>query len=170
MIKRALATRKRRIIALCTLLFVLMAGIASAYFVLVSQGTGHVTDAPVPPFSVILAPPTGGPLSPGVNVDTVTFTIKNTTDSTQTLQSESWSLSTDDNGGVYDTITGVYVDGCQASWFTIDGGDGGVTLPSSMPAGTSFTGGAVTVSMPINTAVDQSGCEGLSPQVEVTAS
>lgn len=147
----------------------LMGTTAWAFFNLDASGNSYVEVAPASPWVVTVAAPTGGFLSPGSGTDTDTFTIINNTANTQTLNTVTWSLTTDANGGIFDTITNAFVDGCQVSWFSLGGGDGGILLPHSFATGTGITGGAVTVTMPANTTVNESACMGTNPQVTVSA-
>ena len=168
---KRLTRRARRVILISTAIVFLTAGAAFAYFTLTDSGTGYVTDDPPATFTITLTAPTGGQLAPGNGViDSIGFTVTNATSTAQTVNNETWALTTDSNGGVYDTLTSQYVDGCQASWFTVVGGDGGVALPHSLAAGASLDNGGLTVTMPADAGTDQSACQGLDPQVTVTVS
>ena len=159
---------KRKYLALVIIAPLLLAGSAYAYFAL-SVGTGHVTVADPLNLTITLSAPIGTPLTPGGPQQEVPFTVTNNTSQPQTLSAESFAMTSDTAGGVYDTVTNQYVDTCLASWFSVSGGDGGVPLPKVLSQGQSLTAGLVFVTMS-NSGTDQSACVNLQPQVTVAAS
>lgn len=166
--KKRLNHKKKFLILLVAPLF--FGGVAMAYFAL-SQATSHVNVASPPNFMISIAQPTGTPLSPGNGMETVLFSVINQQPVAQTITTATYALTTDANGGVYDTNTNAYVDTCQASWFTITGTLGSdITLPLTVPGNDPIYTGTITVTMPTNTTTDQSSCSGLAPQVSVTLS
>ena len=171
MIRKVWSKRIGKVFLISLALIIAGTGTALAYFTLTSSGTGYVQDDPPPTFSVVLTAPTGGELAPGNGViDSIGFTVTNSTSTDQTINGETWTLTTDSNGGIYDTLTNQFVDGCQASWFSVDGGDGGVQLPHTVTPGASLDNGGMTVTMPADPGVNQDACQGLDPQVSVSIS
>lgn len=145
----------------------LMVGSAYAYFA-INQATSHVNVASAPDFFISIAQPTGTPLAPGVGSETVLFSVVNQQSQPQTLNGETYALTTDLAGGVYDTNTNAFVDSCLASWFTITGTPGtGVTFPTTLQPGGAIYTGSITVTMPADPNDDQTSCAGLAPQVSV---
>lgn len=161
-------TRHKKIFLLALITPLLIGSSAMAYFAL-NQATSHVNVAAPPNFMISIAPPTGTPLSPGNGTETVLFSVINQQPAAQTINTATYALTTDANGGIYDTNTSAFVDTCDASWFTVSGtlGDG-ITLPLTVPGNDPIYTGTITVTMPDNPTIDQSACEGLSPQVSVT--
>ena len=160
---------KRRYIAATVIIPLLMGGAAYAYFEQ-DTATSHVNVAAVASFTILISPPTGGALSPGVGTEIVPFTVINQLNHPQTVNAETFAVTTDAAGGIYDTNTDTFVDSCLASWFDAEGGDGGVPLPDILQTGQMLANGAITVTMPANPTTDESACSGLSPQVSVTVS
>lgn len=142
----------------------LLMGTAFAYFAL-NTGTGNFTVSNAG-FTITLQSATGSPLAPGNGAtQTIPFTLTNNTNQTLTLNSETATVSADVAGGIYDTLTSRWIDTCSASWFTLTWGDGGIPLPATVAPGASLTAGAIFVTMPPNTSLNQNACAGTSPQV-----
>jgi hypothetical protein len=139
--------------------------LAFAYFTSTGSGTGNATVGSASNWTVTAAAPTGGALLPGSGTDTVTYTVKNVSSGHQGFNTTTAALTTDTNGGVYDTVQGKFVDSCLASWFTVS---------NTPPAAADLAGGAsVNGSLTIvlnDAAVNQNACQGLSPQVTINAS
>ncbi len=100
----------------------------------------------------------------------VGFTLINQLGYAQTINAETYSITTDAAGGIYDVNSNAFVDGCLASWFTLIGQDGGTALPVTLQPGQSIQGGTMTVTMPAAPTVNQSACAGVAVQVEVADS
>ena len=146
------------------------AGAAFAYFTTSGSGTGNGKVGSSSSFTVTVDAYTGGPIYPGSGSENATYTVKNPGPADQLLTSTSAALTTDVGGGVYDTTSHAFVDGCQASWFTVT--DNQPTTPAepvTLASGASATGGSVDLSMPSNSTDNQNPCEGLTPQITVSA-
>lgn len=142
------------------------AGMALAYFTSTGSGTGHAAVGNASPYAVAVATATGGPLLPGSGSQTVTYVVTNTGSGAEDLNATAAALTTDASGGVYDTTSGTFVDGCQASWFTVAITD--PNLPVDLAPGGSYSAGSATITMQ-DSGTNQDACEGLTPQVTVSA-
>jgi hypothetical protein len=141
------------------------AGAALAYFTSSGSGTGNATVGTSTAFVVATSAPTGGLLYPGTGDDNVAYTITNPAGSgTQNLSTTSAALTTDTNGGVYDTKTSAFNDSCLASWFTVTNN---APTYGEIADGASVSGSADIVLNDVN--VDQDACQGVYPQVTITA-
>ncbi len=147
----------------------LLGGVAYAYFN-ANYGLGHVDVENPPSFTVSIQPPAGTPLSPGSGSEVVGFTLINQLGYAQTIHAETYSITTDPAGGIYDVNTNAFNDSCDAVWFTLMGQDGGTVLPVTLQPGQSIQGGTMTVTMPANATVNESACAGVAVQVEVADS
>jgi hypothetical protein len=139
--------------------------LAFAYFTSTGAGTGNATVGSASHWTVAAAAPTGPALLPGFGTDTVTYTVTNPSSGHQGFNTTTAALTTDANGGVYDTVNHQYVDGCLATWFTVVN-----TAPAAadVPGGNSVSG-SLTISLNnVNSAQD--ACQGLNPQVTISAS
>jgi|SRR5579863_455767 len=161
--------RWKKVVGSAVGISVLMASGAYAYFDLDSSGNGYVTVQPASPWVVTVAPPTGGYLAPGSGVtDTDNITVINNGSAAATLNTITYVVTTDANGGVFDTITQAFVDTCKASWFNVIDGDGGIPLPHTFSPGAGLTAAAIFVSMPADSVDNESSCMGLNPQVTIS--
>lgn len=162
-------SRTKRILLIVALIVVIPSA-AYAYFEL-NVGHGYVSiDAPTT-FAISVAAPTGPALAPdGSSAQTIDFSVTNVTSSPQVLHSETYALTMDANGGIYDTISDTFVDACQSSWFSIGGGDGGVVLPDTLQPSQSLLNGQVSVTMIAEPNTNEDACENLSPQVDISGS
>jgi hypothetical protein len=162
-------TRKVVTIGIAAGLTLGIAGAALAYFTATGSGTGHGTVGTSSPLAVNVSACTGPALVPGVGTQLCDFTVVNTAgNGSQSFTTTSAALTTDAGGGVYDTTSAAFVDGCQASWFDVS-----VTTqptPTTLADGGSATGGVVTLTMPANTTTNQNPCKTLTPQITVSAS
>jgi hypothetical protein len=139
--------------------------LAFAYFTSTGSGTGNATVGSASNWSVVAAAPTGGALLPGFGTDTVGYTVKNVSSGHQGFTTTTAALTTDANGGVYDTVQAKFVDGCLASWFTVTN-----TPPAAADLANNGTvSGSLTISLN-DAAANQNACQGLSPQVTINAS
>ena len=139
--------------------------LAFAYFTSTGSGTGNGTVGSASNWTVTAAAPTGGPLLPGSGTQTVTYTVKNVSAGHQEFNTTTAALTTDANGGVYDTVQAKFVDTCLASWFTVTN-----TPPAGADLANNGTvSGSLTITM-TDAAANQNACQGLSPQVTINAS
>lgn len=161
-------SRRKYLLAFLAVPLLLM-GTAAAYFAL-NSGTGNFTVSNAG-FTIALAPPTSPAVAPGNGAtQTINFTLTNNTTQTLTLNTETATISTDANGGIYDTLGSTWHDTCSANWFLITWGDGGIPLPTQVTASNALTAGQIFVTMPANTALNQNSCAGLSPQISLAVS
>jgi hypothetical protein len=112
----------------------------------------------------------GGPLFPGSGSEAIPFTVTNASAGQQAINSIATALTTDNSGGVFDTTSGVFVDGCLASWFTVSN-----TVPSfpydlagTNPGAAGVYSGTATLTMQDAPTVAQDACQGLTPQIKIT--
>lgn len=161
---------RRRFVAIAVAgcVFIGAAG-ALAYFV--SRGSGttatNVTTgtAATLPVTVVLGPSTGSPLTPAGTAQTFTVQVHNANNVPVDYLLTA-AVRSDGAGGVYDTTSGGFVDACLASWYGVTLS---VTSPVTQPANTLLNEGSGSVTMSDNGA-DQSACESLTPEIDVTAS
>jgi hypothetical protein len=138
--------------------------LAFAYFTSTGSGTGNGVVGSASNWSVTAAAPTGGPLLPGSGTETITYTVKNVSNGHQELNGTTAAVTTDGTG-ILDTISGHYVDTCLASWFTVTN-----TSPAAADLANNGTAnGSLTITMG-DAAANQNACQGLSPQVTISAS
>ena len=139
--------------------------LAFAYFTSTGSGTGNGTVGSASHWTVTAGSPTGPGLLPGSGTDTVTYTVTNPGSGHQGFTTTTAAMTTDNSGGVFDTVQGKFVDGCLASWFTVSN-----TPPAAadVPGGGSVNG-SLTISLN-NVNSSQDACQGLSPQVTINAS
>jgi hypothetical protein len=158
---------KKRTIALVVVGSLVVAGGAVAYFTSTGSGTGNATVGSASNWVVTTSAPTGGALYPGTGSDVVAYNVQNASTGYQNLAGTTAALTTDTAGGVYDTTSKAFVDGCQASWFTVVNSDTGT--PVDLAGGTSYTAGYATITMQ-DSGTNQNPCQGLTPQVTINAS
>jgi hypothetical protein len=139
------------------------AGIAAAIFTTGNTATGQGSVGTGSIWNVSISTPTGSPLLPGVGSQTMKYTIKNTTNTTQTLHSVSAVLG--DSGG-FITQGGVAVTGCLSTWFFLN--PNVPALPQDVPPHGIVTDN-LTLSMPASS-VDQDACESTTPDISVSVS
>jgi len=140
------------------------AGAALAYFTSTGNGTGNATVGTAGAWTVATSAPTGGLLYPGTGIDTVAYTVTNSGSGFQNLSGTTAALTTDVNGGVFDTTSNAFVDGCKASWFTVSN-----TTVSGDVAPSAHLSSSLTITMQDSGTV-QDPCKNLTPQVTVSAS
>lgn len=140
------------------------AGATLAYFTSTGSGTGNATVGTSTDWSVSVAAGTGGPLYPGAGTETIGYTVTNPGTGQQELNATSAALTSDVAGGVFDTNTSAYVDTCLASWFTVTN----TTVSGDVaPAGSLSSSLTVVLN---DSGTDQDACQGIAPQVTVSAS
>ncbi len=155
-----LKSRKVAAVALTVGLVVGGGGAAFAYFTSGGTGTGSVTVGSTGPTDfAVTQSGTVGDLYPGA--DPVPFTVRaqNTGTGDEHVDAITVAVASDPETGYALDSAGDPIDGCQASWFTVDSpvsvGDGGTTLSPgaySEPAGSSI---GLT-----EAGVDQDACQG----------
>lgn len=161
-------TRKRVLSVLIAALLVgAGGGAAIAYFSTSGTGHGHVVVGTASNLAVTLQPYTApsGLMVPDLYVEHIAYSITNTGGS-QAVTSITAYLEQDASGDVLDVASNTYVLGCQASWFTVTNHP--PTLPVTLASG-GVANGNLDVQLD-NWPVNQDACQGISPQVNVTAS
>jgi hypothetical protein len=146
---------------------------AAAYFL--TRGTGATTGSaviggtPAPiAFQLSLGAPTGPALTPGGGAQQLNVLAENTS-STPLVTTITASIKTDGTG-IWDTTSGKYVDTCKASWFTLTT-ENPVGTQYNLPANMSSVSNIDAVLLKLNdSGTDQSACESLTPEVDVSAS
>jgi hypothetical protein len=140
-----------------------LAGAALAYFTSTGSGTGNATVGTSGNWTVATSAPTGGLLYPGVGTDTVAYTVTNDGSGYQELNGTTAALTTDVAGGVFDTNTNAYNDSCEASWFTVTN-----TSVSGDVAASADLSSSLTIQLN-DSGTDQDACQGVDPQVTISA-
>jgi hypothetical protein len=154
---------KKRVIATAIAIGALaLAGGAFAYFTASGSGTGQATVGSSTPWTVTFGTTTGT-MYPGAGTATLPYTVTNASTGHQKLATTTASVNADTNG--YVTSHGTSVTGCQAAWFTAAN-----TAPTAadLASGAQATG-SVAVTM-TDAAVSQNACQGVTPDVTVSAS
>jgi hypothetical protein len=139
---------------------------AIAFFTDSGTGTGNASVGTSSSYLVTTDALTGGPLYPGSGTENVAYHVKNESSGQQQVSSITAVLTTDVAGGVYDTTTTAFVDGCKASWFTLTNHPG--TLPDNLAGGATHSGSVDVILTDSGT--NQDPCKNLTPQVTVHAS
>lgn len=156
-------TKKQTIAVLGSIAALALAGGAYAYFTSSGTGTVTATVGSAASFTVTFGTPTGGPLYPGSGTQNIPYTVTNPSGGgAQNLTTTTTAIA---SSGADVTSAGAPVAGCLASWFTATN-----TAPASgtlAPGGTA--GGSVAVTMQ-NVGVSQNACQGVAPDVTVSAS
>jgi hypothetical protein len=149
---------KKRLIATALAL----AGGAFAYFTASGSATGQAAVGSSTPWTVTFSA-TAGTMYPGAGTATMAYTVTNAGSGNQKLATTTASVNADTNG--YVTNHGTSVTSCQASWFTATN-----TPPTAADlAAGAHTTGSVAVTM-ADAAVSQNACQGVTPDVTVSAS
>jgi hypothetical protein len=166
-------TMKKKIIAgaAAAALVAGIGGAAFAYFTSTGSGTGNGQVGSATNFTVTVAAYTGSAnLYPGTGSQNVTYTVTNSGSGDQLLTSTSAALTADVNGDVFDTTANATAVGCKASWFTVTNHQPTTpAVPATLAGGASATGGNVDLSMPSNSTDNQDPCQGVTPQITVSA-
>jgi hypothetical protein len=146
---------------------------AAAYFL--TRGTATTTGnaviggTPAPiAFELLLSAPTGPALTPGGSAQTLNVFAQNTS-STPLATSITPSLRSDGTG-IFDTTSGQFVDACKAVWFslsTVNPPGTQYSLPANMTSVSNIDGVLLKLN---DSGTDQSACESLTPEVDVSAS
>jgi hypothetical protein len=183
--RKALRTKRRKAAVIAALLALIPAG-AFAYFV--GHGSSHVllvpggstTGAPTALWAINVDSYSGTPLSPGSGSETMSnVLISNEGAVTQYGASDGLTatVAAESNGDAESctsidcTVNGSPTDipGCKASWFTVTITGQSATL-QAIPTGLTLNGGNVTLTMPADSANDQSACENQSIGVNLNYS
>lgn len=162
---RVLNTRRRAAVA-GSIVAVAFAGVAFAYFTDSGSGTGNATVGSSSPYTVTVDAATGGPLFPGAGTTNLAYHVTNVSSGNQQVSLITAALTTNAAGGIFDTTSGAFVDGCKAAWFTVTNNPG--ELPNNLAGGATHDGSADLVLNDSGT--NQDACQGLSPQLTVNAS
>lgn len=161
-----LLKRKRVVATVGVIASLVVAALAVAYFTSTGTGTGNATVGSSSNYTVTVDAATGGPLYPGSGTTNLAYHVKNVNAGQQQVGTITAALTTDAGGGVYDTTSAGFVDGCKASWFTVTNHPG--TLPDNLAHNAVHDGSADIVLNDSGTAQD--ACQGLKPQLTVNAS
>jgi hypothetical protein len=154
--------KKRTIATLIAIGALVIAGGAFAYFTASGSGTGQAAVGSASPWTVTFSA-TSGTMYPGAGTATMGYTVTNAGSGNQKLATAAASVNADTNG--YVTSHGTSVTGCQASWFTAAN-----TPPSAADlAAGAHTTGSVAVTM-TDASISQNACQGVTPDVTVSAS
>ena len=154
--------KKRTIAILIAIGALIIAGGAFAYFTASGSGTGQAAVGTASPWTVSFQTTTGT-MYPGAGSTTMPYTITNAGNGNQKLATTAASVNADTNGNV--TSHGTSVTGCLASWFTAAN-----TPPAAADlAAGAHTTGSVAVTM-TDAAANQNACQGVTPDVTVSAS
>jgi hypothetical protein len=160
--------KRRGIAALTVVVALALAAGAYAFFTgSGGSGVGNATVGQATALAVTLDQPTGDSLLPGAGSNVFAYHVKNAGSGSQQVTTITAALKTDAAGGVFDTKSNSDVDTCKAAWFTVVNAPG--TLPDVLAAGGVHEGSA-TVTMPANLTENQDACQGLTPEVIVSAS
>ena len=141
---------------------------ALAYFL--AHGTGTTTTtvttgaAANVPLTFTAVGASGPVLTPGGASDSFRVNANNGNSAAATF-GLAVTAKHDASGGVFNTASSSYVDGCQASWFVITLTTGG---PYVVPANSAVNVDTVTISL-TETGTDQSACESLTPEIDIAA-
>ncbi|MGO9960587.1 MAG: hypothetical protein ACLP50_32200 [Solirubrobacteraceae bacterium] len=162
-------TRRAKVITAGLALGLAFAGSAAFAAWILNTGTGNVTVASSN-WTISLAAPTGGPLAPtgssyGNSTESIAVTFLQTGQAAVTFNGATATMTEDAGGGVYDTLTDAYVDGCPAADFTNN-----MSLQTN-DNGTQYNPGnhfVLTMTITISASAP-TACEGLAPQITVTA-
>lgn len=152
-------TTRAVVIVLAASFLLASAGAAFAYWTSSGSGDGSATTGTSTSFTVTSIPPSGDPLVPGGNSQTVAFTVANPGTATLNLVSVVVSVANAD-GSAW-----VAIPGCSADDYML----GSPVIAYGEIAGGDSVGGTVTVTM-INTTVDQDGCQGVTVPLHLVAS
>jgi hypothetical protein len=158
--------KNRRVTAtLGALVAIAVAVGAYAYFTSSGSGSGNATVGSSSNYTVTVDTATGGPLYPDAGTTNLAYHVKNVGGGQQQVSSITAALTTNAAGGVFNTATSAFVDGCKASWFTVTNHAG--TLPDNLAANATHDGNADLVLNDSGT--NQDPCQGVTPQLAVNA-
>jgi hypothetical protein len=174
-LRKALSSKRRKAAVSLALLALVPAG-AFAYFVAHGSANtllvpGASTTSPIAAWAINVPSVSGTPLSPGSGSQSFNVIISNESAAHISQYAASngltASVAAETNGDAEScvhvdcTVNGSPTDipGCLASWFSI-AQSGQSAVMQSIPWGLTIDGGTVTLTMPANTTVDQSACEG----------
>jgi hypothetical protein len=116
-------------------------------------------------------------VTPGAGAMVFAVTVTNSTASSLTLDAVNGTIVAT-AGNVYNVATSSVATGCLATWFTIQSptgtwliNSGQTSLPHALNNTSANTAiGTLTLTMPADSSDNQSVCEGVIPQISVTAS
>jgi hypothetical protein len=155
-------TKKRAVATLIAIGALAVAGGAFAYFTASGSGTGQATVGSSTPWTVTFGSTTGA-MYPGAGTAVLPYTVTNAGSGNQKLATTTVSVNADASGNV--TSHGASVSGCLATWFTPTN-----TPPTAVDlAAGAHTTGSVSVAM-TDASANQNSCQGVSPDITVSAS
>jgi hypothetical protein len=158
--------KKRALAALSVVAVLVCAGAAYAYFTSSGSGTGSASVGHSTAFTVAVSPATGSTvLLPGSGTQNLAYTVHNPSTGNQNLSGTTAAVA---SSGVDVTTGGVDQTGCLASWFTATN-TAPTPLPQNLAGGGTSTGGSVAVTMQ-DSGTNQNACQGVSPDITVSAS
>ncbi|HEX4363009.1 MAG TPA: hypothetical protein VHZ75_00550 [Solirubrobacteraceae bacterium] len=153
---------KRAITILGSILVLAIATTAYAYFTATGSGTGSASVGTASPFTVTFGATTGGPLLPGSGHQTLPYTVTNPGSGSQQLTTTTAAVA---SSGGFVTQSGAPASGCLAAWFTAENNP-----PAAVDLGPGdSTTGVVNVTM-TDSGTNQDPCQGVAPDITVTAS
>jgi hypothetical protein len=154
--------KKLLVLALSAIGAMAVAVSAYAYFSGSGSGTGTASVGSTKGFAVSVSSDSSGSLYPGYGSEALSYTIKNNSGGVQNLARTTVAVADDGAGNI--TSGGHSVAGCKSTWFT---------ATDAPPAygeiqGGQSVAGTVTVRMQ-DVNVSQDSCQGVSPDINVTA-
>jgi hypothetical protein len=160
-----LLQKKRVGVAVGLIAALVLAAGALAYFTSTGSGTGSASVGSAGAWTVNVSPATGGPLYPGSGSQSIAYTVTNSGSGQQSLAGTT-AVVKSSGGNV--TQAGTAVPGCLASWFTATN-TAPASLPQDLAGSATSTGGSVAVSMQ-DSGTSQNPCQGVSPDITISAS
>ena len=155
--------KKRFALALPAIAALALAAGAYAYFSGGGSGTGTASVGTTKGFTVTVGSDSSGSLYPGYGSESLSYTVKNSSNGTQNLAATKVVVAADGSGNI--TSTGTSVAGCQASWFTATDA---APAYGEVQGGQSVTGHVTLTMKDVN--ASQDACQNASPDITVTAS
>jgi hypothetical protein len=154
-------TKKRAVVAVCVVAALAGAAGAFAYFTSTGTGTGQAAVGSATQWGVTFGTTTGT-MYPGAGTATLPYTVTNNGTGNEKLATTTSAVASDGSGNV--TSHGTAVTGCLATWFaTVNTPPAAVDL-----AAAAHTTGTVAVTM-ADAAVNQNVCQGVTPDITVSA-
>jgi len=139
---------------------------AYAYFTATGSGSGQASVGSSTAWGVAVTMDNShGPVLPGGGYDVANYVVTNNSAGHQNLTSVVVTLKHDGSNEVWNTNGNVYVAGCDVTWFGI--ANSPPVLGDYAPS--EAHGGNATITL-TNEAVPQDACQGIYPEVDVTAS
>jgi hypothetical protein len=153
---------KRLYVALTAVAVLAIAGAAFAYFTSTGSGTGHGTVGTAGAWTVT-QDTTSGTMYPGSGTSTIGYTVTNSGTGHQNLAGTTTVVAHDALGNVLSN--GTAVSGCLAADFVpVNTSPAAIDLAYGLS-----TTGSVAVTM-TNTGLSQNACQGVTPDITISAS